>query len=168
MPLNLLKIYNQLLELDSLNENQRTQSLKGIFNRDFVENINIKFRNKSIKPTPVNGQIEMDTLYKHLTCLLEDKIIRNRVFDIHRSRRLHWVRFHLEEQKTKNVLVFSVREPEGVRTYIYDKDEKYVIVLEPLKKQSEYYLLSAYYVRGKDAAREKFEKKYKRRLPDLL
>jgi hypothetical protein len=65
------------------------------------------------------------------------------------------------------MLIFSVKEPDGIRTYIYDKDEQYVIVLEPLRKLSEYYLLSAYYVRGKDAAKDKFEKKYKRKLDKL-
>ena len=43
----------------------------------------------------------------------------------------------------------------------------YVIVLEPLR-ENEYYLLTAFYVRGKDAKRKKYEKKYKRRLSDLL
>ena len=66
------------------------------------------------------------------------------------------------------MLIFSVKEPNGNRTYIYDIDENYVIVLEPLREKNEYYLLTAFYVRGKDAKRKKYEKKYKRRLSDLL
>lgn len=45
--------------------------------------------------------------------------------------------------KADDVLHFSVQEPEGVRTYIYDKTERYVIVLEPLRKVNAYYLLTA-------------------------
>ena len=48
-----------------------------------------------------------------------------------------------------------------------DKDEKYVIVLEPLHYKDEYFLLTAYHLEGKDAARDKMVKKYKRRMPDL-
>lgn len=59
---------------------------------------------------------------------------------------------------------FSVQEPEGIRTYYYDKDEKYVLVLEPLKKVDGYYLLSAHLIRGKDALRDKIMKKYQRKL----
>lgn len=167
MSFNLLKKYNQLLELESLSDGERHRSLMGIFNRDIANNNNFHFRSKPIKPTPVDGEIKMSTLYTHLTCEIEDKKTRNRVFDIHRSKRLHWIRFHIEEQKKDNMLVFSVAEPDGIRTYVYDKDEKYVIVLEPLRRKSEYYLLSAYYLRGKDLARDKFERKFKRRLPEL-
>ena len=46
MPTNLLKIYPQLLELDHLNENQRNQSLKGVFKRDIEDNPIFTFRTK--------------------------------------------------------------------------------------------------------------------------
>jgi hypothetical protein len=66
------------------------------------------------------------------------------------------------------MFVFSVAEPNGTRTYIYDKDEQYVIVLEPMRKKNEYYLLTAYYIEGKDKARDKMMKKYRRRLNDVV
>ena len=66
------------------------------------------------------------------------------------------------------MFVFSVQEREGVRTYIYDKDEQYVIVLEPMRKKDEYYLLTAYYLTGKDKARDKMQKKYERRIETIL
>ena len=72
---------------------------------------------------------------------------------------------HIEKD---NMLVFSVKEPDGLRTYIFDKDENYVIVLEPLREKNEYYLLTAFHIRGKDAQRNKFGKKYARRLPETL
>jgi len=66
------------------------------------------------------------------------------------------------------MFVFSIAEPDGTRTYIYDKDEEYVIVLEPMRKKNEYYLLTAYYLEGKDKARAKMMKKYKKRLSDVI
>lgn len=168
MPYNLLRKYNELLEIASFNENQRTNSLKGVFNRDIANNTQFTFQAKPINPTPKDGEIPMETLFSHLTTIIIDKETNKREFDIHRSIRLHWIRHHAEQRKKENMLIFSVKEPEGNRTYIYDKDEKYVIILEPLRNKNEYYLLTAYYLMGKDEKRDKMEKKYKRRLPEVL
>ena len=65
------------------------------------------------------------------------------------------------------MLLFSMQEQGGIRTYYYDKDEDYVIVLEPRRDGQSYYLLTAYHIGGKDAKRNKMDKKYKRRLPEL-
>ena len=168
MPFNQTKIYNELLDLVALNERQRISSLRLIFERDFV-NKSPKFQNKDVYPTSQNdGEIPMDTLFRHLTTEMTDKSTRKREFEIDRSRRLHWVRFHLDNKKKDNMLLFSVKEPEGYRTYFYDKDEKYVLVLEPMRNGNAYYLLTAYYIKGKDAQRDKMMKKYKRRLADIL
>jgi len=167
MPLNLTKVYNQLLDL-LMPPSQRRKSLMGIFRRDFINNDNLQFKGKQINPTPMDGEISMDTLFTHLTTQVVDEKTKRREFEIHRSKRLHWVKHHIEERKRDNMLVFSVNEPQGYRTYIYDKDEKYVIVLEPLREKNEYYLLSAFHVRGKDAQRNKYQKKYKRKLDNLL
>lgn len=169
MPFNLLKKYNQLLELASFNPYERKKSLMGVFNQDIVENKNFKFEGKQINPTPVDGQIVIDTLFTHLTTVIVDKKTNKREFEMSRSQRLHWVKYHIDKKKTDNMLIFSVKEPNGNRTYIYDKDEKYVIVLEPLRKVNEYYLLTAYHLQGKDAKRNKFLKKYKKyRLDEVL
>lgn len=169
MPTNLLKIYNQHLDIIALNPAQRNTSLRGIFNRDIVNNENFAFRAKPIKPTTKEGYIPMDTLFAHLTTHVEDEKTKHRAFEMERSKRLHWVRHHIEEKKQTDILVFSVAEPKGDRTYIYDIAEQYVIVLEPKRNVNEYYLLTAYYVRGKDAVKDKFTKKYeKRRLPNVL
>lgn len=55
MPTNLLKVYNELLDLASLPEAQRTKSLRGVFDRDFTNNPNMAFRTKKVKPTPAEG-----------------------------------------------------------------------------------------------------------------
>jgi len=147
-----------------MSEPQRTKSLQAIFNRDIRDNKTFNFGIKPIHPTPdKDGVLKVETLFDHLTRVTVDKATRKREFDIHRSVRLHWVRYHIEQQKKTNILLFSVEEPEGMRTYIYDKDEKYVIVLEPLRNNTAYYLLSAYPLRGKDSQRDKMMKKYKRR-----
>lgn len=167
MPFNQIKKYNQLLDIIALNEHDKGRTLHLIFDRDITNNSNFKFRNKQVTPTPQEGKLEMDTLYTHLTTVITDKKTRHREFEMERSKRLHWVKFHIDQSKKDNMLVFSVKEKDGNRTYIYDIDEKYVIVLEP-KSEKHYYLLTAFYVMGKDAARDKFVRKYERRLDRLL
>jgi hypothetical protein len=168
MPLNLLKKYNQLLDIVSMNEYQRKISLKSIFDRDITSNLNFAFQTKKINPTPADGQNSMERLFTHLTTVITDKTTNKREFDLARSVRLHWLKFHINESKKDNMFVFSVAEPDGTRTYIYDRDEEYVIILEPMRKKNEYYLLTAYYLEGKDKVREKMMKKYKRRLPNVV
>jgi len=170
MPLNLLKKYNQLLDISAMNEFQRIKSLKGVFDRDITNNSNFVFRTKQIKPTPANGQDSMERLFTHLTTVITDKSSNKREFDRDRSIRLHWIKYHIEESKIDNMYIFSVKEPSGIRTYIYDMDEKYVIVLEPIRdlKKNEYALLTAYYEEGKDKERSKIMKKYQRKLSDVL
>ncbi len=168
MAFNLIKNYNQLLELDSLNESQRKVSLAKIFNRDFVDGNQVVFNQKPITPTPLDGVIKMDTLFTHLTTVIVDKVTRKREFDQHRAVRLHWVKYHLEGNKDDNMYLFSVKEPDGYRTYLYDEEEKYVVVLEPLRKENVYYLLSAYHLKGKDAERDKIMSKYNKRRLDVL
>lgn len=170
MPLNLTKKYNDLLDLLGMSEGQRTESLRRIFNRDIQDNAHFTFNGKPIYPTPSeDGTIAMEMLFNHLTRKEVDEKTHHREFDASRSQRLHWIRHHVEQRKPDNMLYFSVAEPRANRTYIYDIDEKYVIVLEPRKNGTAYYLLTAYHLEGKDAARNKIMSKYKRRrLPNLL
>lgn len=168
MPLNLLKKYNEFLDLVALSVSKRVSSLKGIFKRDFIDNTPIIFKGKPVSPTPIDGEIKMDTLFAHLTTVIVDKATRHREYENDRSLRLHWVRFHIDCKKTDDVLHFSVQEPEGIRTYIYDIVEKYVVILEPLRSRNAYYLLTAYHLTGKDAARNKMMKKYKKKLPEVV
>ncbi len=177
MPLNLIKIYPQLLELAHLSEGQRTDSLKAIFRRDIEDNTNLKFRTKIIRP--IKGEEPaMQILFKHLTC--EEIIMENedgttypkRVFEMDRSVRLHWVRHHIEERKKENIEVFSVEErdlkkrKDVIKTYIYDIEQDYVIVLEPQRSGTDYYLLTAYYL-NKMEGKKSIQKKLKKRLPDI-
>lgn len=168
MPLNLIKSYNSLLDFGGMNTYQRKDSLKLVFKRDFIDSVPIIYNAKEIFPTPKDGEDTMGRLFNHLTTTITDRKTRKREYDNDRSQRLHWLRFHINEGKKDNILTFSVKEPEGIRTYIYDIDELYVIILEPLRKVPAYYLLTAYYLRGKDAKRNKILKKYKRRINELV
>ena len=78
--------------------------------------------------------VAMENLFNHLTRKEVNKEIHHREFDTSRSQRLHWIRYHTEQRKADNMLYFSVAEPRSTRTYIYDIDERYVIVLEPQRK----------------------------------
>jgi len=165
MPTNLLKIYPDLLELDHLTEHQRIVSLKGVFKKDIEDNPEFNFRNKKINP--VKGEEDaMQILFKHLTTKIKDERTRERVFEPQRSRRLHWVKHHIEENKKEKILVFSVEDSEGTRTYIFDEEKKYVVILEPYRDQKEYYLITAYYLEGRN--HEKIKRKYNRRLPNIV
>ncbi|GJM64992.1 hypothetical protein [Persicobacter diffluens] len=165
MPLNLLKTYNDLLDLDAFSAGERVRSLRGVFDRDFA-NVQLLFNSKVIEPTPKDGEDTMDTLFAHLTTVME-KGSRHRRYDPDRSKRLHWVKHHIELTIPAKIDSFSVKEPEGIRTYLYDHDERYVIILEPKRNGSAYYLLTAYHLKGKDAQRDKIRKKMKRKLNQL-
>jgi hypothetical protein len=177
MPTNLLKVYPQLLELGHLTEYQRTESLKNVFKRDIEDNPHLNFRTKIIRP--IKGEEPaMVILFKHLTCeeIQEEgedgKTFPKRVFEMTRSQRLHWIRFHLEEKKIDNVLVFSVEERDQkkrqdiIRTYIYDVEQKYLIVLDPQRSLKDYYLVTAYYL-NKEYGEKKIKKMIKKRLPEV-
>ncbi|MCD8266749.1 MAG: hypothetical protein LUC33_06295 [Prevotellaceae bacterium] len=159
-----------MLELAGMGERERTASLRRVFNRDIRDNHNFCFRGKPILPTPKkNDEIDMERLFDHLTTREVDKEKHHREYDRKRSERLHWINYHVKQSKHDNMLHFSVAEPQGNRTYIYDTDEKYVIVLEPLRDGKSYYLLTAYPLEGKDLKRNKIMNKYyKHRLPDIL
>lgn len=176
---NLLKKYNALLEVDMMTPAQRTKSLRGVFDRDIPNNPAFAFREKKIYPIPAEGMDKVELLFAHLTTKVTDKETQHREYDRTRSIRIHWIRHHIEERKTDDMLVFSTVNGREKRTYIYDKAERYVIVLEPkeVKKMNEkqdeyiykyYYFLTAYKLEGKDEKRNKIERLYQRRHNTLL
>lgn len=174
MPLNLIKTYPQLLEIAHMNEGQRNQSLQGVFRRDVVNNANFKFGGKQIRPTKQEGELPMQTLFRHLTTR-EDKDkkgkrLGTRSFEMVRSVRLHWIKYHIDGLKKDHVEVFSyedrINRKDIIRTYIYDMDEEYVIILEPQRSGTDYYLLTAYHL-NEPGGRKQIEKKKKKKLDDI-
>ncbi|MCG4767929.1 hypothetical protein L0O88_02385 [Bacteroides nordii] len=149
-----------------------------IYKRDIEDNPNFKFREKQIYPIKSDGEADMGRQFMHLTCEEIQETDENgnllpakRVFEKDRSQRLHWINHHIQELVSENIEVFSVTERDQrkrcdvTKTYIYDKKEKYVIVLECQRKSS-YYLLTAYYL-NKEYAEKNIKKKMKKRLPNI-
>lgn len=173
MPLNLLKEYSDLLELVHLDENGRTKSLKGIFKRDIEDNSNFKFENKIIRPlAKSDGASSMEILFTHLTTEVDySHEFKKRIFELDRSKRLHWLKFHLEKSSTLKVHVFSIVDRINgrnyKRTYIYNKEEKYVIILELQRSSIDYYLITAYYLNKKEGVKQ-IEQKLKNKLQDIF
>lgn len=171
MPLNLLKKYPELLELNQLEVDKRRVSLLRIFKRDIEDNKLFCFRSKQVRPTKKEGESSMLTLFNHLTTRSDEdksgKKLRSRSFEMNRSIRLHWIKHHIYELKKNNVFVFSYEDRVDrrgvIRTYVYNEMEKYVIVLEPQRSKMDYYLLTAYYLDEKYGIKQ-IKKKYKNRL----
>ena len=152
--LNIIKKYPELLELAYLSEREREHDLHAIFKRDIEDNCQFSFRGWRIYPIKTDGEIDMARLFKHLT-----------------SQRLHWINHHVRELTPDNLDVFTIEERDGKKrkvkkTYIYDKVEKYVIVLEQ-QRSNGFYLLTAYHL-NKEYGLKALEKKMKKRLQTPL
>ena len=181
MPLNKLKKYPELLVLNSLSVKARTESLKGIFERDIAENDNFVFKGKRIYPIKSDGVLDMEREFLHLTTEeiddadAEGNTVKRRVYDSFRSERLHWIKTHVDETVSdSDIIVFSVQERNQrkrmdiIRTYIYNKTRKYVIVFEPQTRNGKaYYLLTAYYL-NKNYGEKQIKKKLKVKLDNIL
>lgn len=175
--MNIIKKYPELLELQGISEKERHYDLLSIFKRDIEDNPNFAFRQWRIYPIKAQGEADMGRLFKHLTC--EEVIIENedgtnfskRVFEMARSQRLHWINHHMKEATPQNIDVFTIEERDSKKrkvkkTYIYDKVEEYVVVLEQ-QRTNAFYLLTAYHL-NKDYGKKSLMKKMKRRLPTVL
>lgn len=141
MPVNLIKQYNQLLELLYTTHNDNLKSIRKVFDRDFSDN-NVFFKDKLVQPTTQDGIDPMNRLFTHLTTVITNKQTRKREFESDRSIRLHWVKHHLEEKCKNDIILFDNSFEK--RTYILNKEEKYVVILEPLRNKDSYFLLTAY------------------------
>jgi hypothetical protein len=180
MPFNQAKKYPSLLELMHLSAIERIVSLKRIFKRDIEDNQNFIFRKKPIRPIKMNdGQPAMDVLFQHLTHEATESTDENgrthksrNTFEIHRSMRLHWIKYLVDGKKTDGIEIFSVSERDTkhrkdvIKTYLYDINEKYIIVFEPHRSKLDYYLLSAYHL-NKSYGEKMIKKKLKNRLSEV-
>lgn len=164
MPTNLLKQYPDLLELFGSEDNMK-RSLRGIFDRD-ISNSDLKFLNEKVYPIKSQGENEMNRTFAHLTTCKDEN--QTRCFDYDRSQRLHWIKPHLENTVCDKdpIIVFDLQERDQksrtniFRYYIYNKNMKYVVVLEP-QRNGGYYLLTAYYL-NKKYAQKQINKKYEK------
>lgn len=174
---NILKKYPELLDLIGLGEYERNRDLQSVFKRDIEDNPDFSFRSWPIYPIKAQGEANMGRLFKHLTC--EEVKIENedgtsypmRVFEMNRSQRLHWINHHIKERSPENLDIFTVEEKDTKKrkvrkTYIYDKVEEYVIVLEQQRKKA-FYLLTAYHL-NKEYGKKALAKKIKKRIDTPL
>ena len=175
MPLNLLKKYPDLLDVVSLAGEVLKASLRRIFNRDIVENTTFSFRGKKIFPIKADGELDLQREFLHLTTHVEQEEngTEQRYFDRFRSERLHWIRPHAEEMiSDSNIEVFSLEERDFkkrqtiVRTYVYNTTRKYVVVFEPQRNGTAYYLLTAYYL-DKPYGEKQMQKRLKQKLNEI-
>ena len=135
MPFNLLKKYPELLEILHLGDKERKASLYRVYRRDIEDNEAFKFREKRVYPIKSDGEIDMQREFMHLTTTddkeAEGAATKKRVFEPDRSRRLHWIRHHIEERTSHVLEIFSCEERDMkhrkniYRTYVYDTAEKY-------------------------------------------
>jgi heterodisulfide reductase subunit B len=173
---NLIKTYPDLLELTQYNEVQRLQSLRRIFVRDIEENQDFKFQTRRIRP--IKGQeaeSDMSILFRHLVTheidVSEDgQTFKKRVFELERSIRLHWIKYHISDISPDLITVFSVEERSNtgknvIRTYIFNEAQRYVLILEPYRKHPDYYLITAYYLEERNM--KKMKNKMKRQLDKI-
>lgn len=164
MPFNKLKKYSETLDVDYMRELDREISLKGVFERDFISSGN-SYRGRNIIPTPQDGKTAMEVLFLHLTRKTESPDTRNRIYDRDRAIRIHWIKHHFCNCDAADYIeVFSVRDRDGIRTYIFNEGESYVIILEP-RGDSTYFLITAYYLQG--ANTKKIQNKKRRKLNEI-
>ena len=158
MPTNLLITYNNLLELLHRSHNANLASFRGVFNKDFADN-RVSFRGLPVLPTPEEGVDTMDRQFRHLTTVVVNEQTRKREFETKRAIRLHWIKPHLEERIQANIIFFNV--PDEKKTYILNKTERYVIILESKNNGQFYYLLTAYSLHdsGYKSIMNKFERR---------
>lgn len=160
MPTNLTKVYNDLLDMLYTSEGENIKSIRGVFDRDFGPGKQVRFRSAYVYPTTADGQDTMDRLFRHLTTCVVNESTKARKFESDRSIRIHWIKHHLEKGEDP-ILVFEVINEK--RVYLLDKDEKYVIVLEP-KSVDNFYLLTAYRLESSNYKKimNKFERRGKK------
>jgi hypothetical protein len=174
MALNLLKKYSNLLELAHLEEKKRNASLYGIFARDIENNNNFLFKKKQIWPMKIDGQPTMQTLFNHLI-KKDDKDdkgqkLGSRSYDVHRSQRLHWLLHHVYEGKCETLDIFSyedrINSKSIIRTYIYNKTDEYVVIMEPQRTKTDYTLITAYHL-NEPGGKKQIENKLKKKLNEV-
>lgn len=87
-----------------------------------------------------------------------------------RSIRLHWIKHHLCECSPGAIEVFSFEDRvagrDRIRTYVYNPANEYVIILEPQRSKTDYYILTAYYLNEAGGLKQ-IKSKLKNKLPEL-
>ncbi len=163
-PTNLNKEFDEFLDIIGKSPDDAMASLRLIFNRDMINFPCKEFNGRVMVYTrdPLDAE-------RQLNHLVKKKINGERKYiDNERAKRLHWVKYFLENALKRNKYwVFSYKHPkEGIRTYIYHKNLKFIVILEPNIDKNEYYLITAYYVLGTGI--EDIKDLYAQKLPNII
>jgi hypothetical protein len=160
-PLNLEIKFGEDLIIGHLRPNDALLSLRRVFDRDFIVKPCTHFLNKEI--IYVREGNTNDKVFEHVT--MKQEYGKRHLIDNKRAIRIHWIKTILEKagtSKSKKYQVFSHVHPKhGLKTYVYHKNLKHLIILEPSFCGQKYYFVTAYHVSGTglDDIREKFENK---------
>lgn len=146
-----------------MNPLRAEESLRLIFKRDMVDNPCTTFNGRRM--VYFRDGIHEDIAFDHL---IKNKVngSRNNI-EHHRAVRLHWIKPALEKAlNSTKYLVFSHKRPgSDIRTYIYHKKMKHVVILEPNIEENEYYLVTSFRVVGNGI--QKMKDRYNDRLSEL-
>lgn len=165
-PLNLNKApLKEELDYGYMRTNDAIESLKGVFKRDFIDNPCIEFMGKPI--IYVREGNDETKVFKHV--IMNEEYKKREFIDDKRAKRLHWVKTLLEKsqksQGTKYWIFSHNHDKHGLKTYIYHRKLRHLVILEPNSDATGYFFTTAFQVTGTgiDDLRDKYENK----LPDL-
>lgn len=103
-----------------------------------------------------------EKIFWHLTHR-EDEATTDRLPDLRRCERIRWVRWLIENCRDDKVLFWDYKESNGqIHTYLWLKEEKFVVILKKYPNNSRR-LVTSYYV-DKPKKEQTFMSKYKRKI----
>ena len=160
----LLVKFDNFLDILSMNPINLVDSLSMIFENDMVNNPCRTFNEKKV--IYFQDPFDKQAIFDHL---IKKKMNGSRqVIDVERAKRIHWIKYFIEnslKQGVNGFWVFSYKHlNENIRTYIYHKQTKFLVVLEPTNN-NEYILITAH-LRAGDGITE-IKRRYREKLPDL-
>ena len=114
-----------------------------------------------------SSEVDVWILNLHTDSSYEQKAYLFFTFGLKTWLQSYWIKTHIEERTGDDIIVFSIEERnpqkrvDETRVYIYNKGQKYIIVLEPQRKGQAYFLLTAYYL-NKEYGEKQIKKKMKK------
>lgn len=165
-PLNLEVKFGDDLDIGHLRHSDALISLRRVFDRDFITNPCTHFLGKEI--IYVREGNTNDQVFDHVT--MKQEYGKRHLIDNKRAIRIHWIKTILEKagtSKSKKYQVFSHVHPKhGLKTYVYHKNLKHLIILEPSECGQKYIFITAFHVSG--SGLDEIRDKYDNKLPDIM
>ena len=87
-----------------------------------------------------------------------------RLPDLRRCERLQWIKVFITQARNSELLSFDYEEGDKtIKTYIWFKEEKFVVILKKMKNSSKRILTTSFYV-DKQYTYDDFQRKYNNRI----